>query len=144
MVRAERMGRRGTKCCVPAMGRVGAGLAVLLVLAACTPGGQFDPTELLNSSMFDTKKKLKGDRIPVFPNGVPGTTAGVPPDLVKGYQPPPDEAADAAAQAGGNGAASDTTAQGGTSAKPEKAEAAPQPKPKAKPRPKLARAPAQP
>jgi len=44
---------------------------------------------------FDTKTKLKGDRQPVFPTGVPGTSSGVPQDLVKGYQPPPDQAADA-------------------------------------------------
>ena len=73
-------------------------LAFLLVLAACTPGGQFDPTEVFNSDMFDSKTKLKGQREPLFPDGVPGTTTGVPADLVKGYQPPPDQTdADAAA-----------------------------------------------
>jgi hypothetical protein len=75
---------------------------LVLVLAACTPGGQFDPTTLLQSDMFDTKKKIQGDRAPVFPSGVPGTTTGVPPDLVKGYQPPPEQpdaaVADAPAQ----------------------------------------------
>jgi hypothetical protein len=74
---------------------------LVLALAACTPGGQFDPTTLLQNDMFDSKKKLPGDREPVFPGGVPGTTTGVPPDLVKGYQPPPDQdasATDAAAQ----------------------------------------------
>jgi len=70
--------------------RVACALAFLLVLAACTPGGQFDPTELFNSDVFDSKTKLKGQREPLFPNGVPGTTTGVPADLVKGYQPPPD------------------------------------------------------
>jgi hypothetical protein len=75
--------------------RIGLALALTLVLAGCTPGGQFDPTEMFNTDMFDTKTKLKGDRVPVFPGGVPGTTTGVPPDLVKGYQPPPDQAADA-------------------------------------------------
>ena len=63
----------------------------MLVLAGCTTGGQFDPTELFNNDAFDSKKKLKGDRELVFPNGVPGTTTGVPADLVKGYQPPPDQ-----------------------------------------------------
>jgi hypothetical protein len=79
---------------------VSAGMLVM-VLGACTPGGQFDPTTLLDNDMFDTKKKVQGDRQPVFPGGVPGTTTGVPPDLVKGYQPPPDQdasATDAAAQ----------------------------------------------
>jgi hypothetical protein len=72
--------------------RAGFVLAILIELAGCTPGGQFDPTEIFNTDMFDSKKKLQGQREPVFPNGVPGTTTGVPPDLVKGYQPPPDQA----------------------------------------------------
>ena len=71
--------------------------ALVLALAGCTPGGQFDPTSLLANDMFDTKTKLKGDRQPVFPNGVPGASSGVPQDLVKGYQPPPDQAAAASA-----------------------------------------------
>jgi outer membrane biosynthesis protein TonB len=75
--------------------RIGCALALVAVLAGCTKGGQFDPTEIFNSETFDTKKKLKGDREPVFPGGVPGATTGVPPDLVKGYQPPPDQPEDA-------------------------------------------------
>jgi hypothetical protein len=38
--------------------------------------------------LFDSKKKLAGDRKDVFPEGVPGATTGVPPDLVKGYREP--------------------------------------------------------
>jgi hypothetical protein len=71
--------------------RAALALVFLLVLAACTPGGQFDPTEVFNSDMFDSKTKLTGPRQPLFPNGVPGTATGVPADLVKGYQPPPDQ-----------------------------------------------------
>ncbi len=107
----------------PLLVRAGSAAALVLALAGCTPGGQFDPTTLLANDMFDTKTKLKGDRQPVFPNGVPGTSSGVPQDLVKGYQPPPDQAADANA--------ADAAA----------AEAA---KNKPKPKPKVARAPAQP
>jgi hypothetical protein len=66
-------------------------LALALLISGCTKGGQFDPTEVFNSDMFDTKKKLKGERTPVFPDGVPGATNGVPADLVKGYQAPPDQ-----------------------------------------------------
>lgn len=98
--------------------RAGIALGVALVLASCTKGGQFDPTEIFNSDMFDSKKKLKGDRVPVFPNGVPGTMTGVPPDLVKGYKPPPEQDAEIPPA-------------------PATAEAA-KPKPKPKPRPKLA------
>jgi hypothetical protein len=95
--------------------RIGSAIALALVLAGCTPGGQFDPVTIFDNDMFDTKTKLKGDREPVFPGGVPGTITGVPPDLVKGYQPPPDQAADA------------------NSAPPAPAEAEkPKPKPKAK------------
>ncbi len=69
-------------------------LALILVLAGCTKGGQFDPTSLLNNDMFDSKKRLQGQRELVFPNGVPGATTGIPADLYKGYQPPPGQAAD--------------------------------------------------
>jgi hypothetical protein len=103
--------------------RAGSAAALVLALAGCTPGGQFDPTTLLANDMFDTKSKLKGDRQPVFPNGVPGTNSGIPQDLVKGYQPPPDQAADANA--------ADAAAQEAAKNKP-------------KPKPKVARAPPQP
>ena len=83
---------------IPSLFRLTSAGMLVLVLAACTPGGQFDPTTLLQSDMFDSKKKLQGDRAPVFPGGVPGTTTGVPPDLVKGYQPPPEQTEAAAAQ----------------------------------------------
>jgi hypothetical protein len=100
--------------------RAGSALALMLVLVACTKGGQFDPTELLNSDIFDSKKKLAGDRQPIFPDGVPGTTTGVPADLVKGYQAPSDQA----------------------DATPAPAPVAEAAKPKPKPKPKLAAAPA--
>lgn len=78
--------------------RAAAALVLVLVLAPllarCTPGGQFDPTTLLDNDMFDTKTKLKGQREAVFPNGVPGATSGVPADLVKGYKPPDQADAD--------------------------------------------------
>jgi len=109
----------------PLLVRAGSAAALVLVLAGCTPGGQFDPTTLLANDMFDTKTKLKGDRQPVFPNGVPGTNSGIPQDLVKGYQPPPDQAAD-------------TTAPAAAAQEPAKNQ------PKPKPKPKVARAPAQP
>lgn len=124
--------------------RVGSALALMLALSpflgACTKGGQFDPTEMLNSDMFDSKKKLSGQREPVFPSGVPGTTTGVPADLVKGYQAPPDQPdADAAAPlpAPGGAAAADATSRGAQGSGTATAEAKPKPKPK----PKLAHAP---
>jgi hypothetical protein len=87
---------------IPSLFRLTSAGMLVLVLGACTPGGQFDPTTLLQSDMLESKKKLQGEREPVFPSGVPGTTTGVPPDLVKGYQPPPEQTdaavTDAAAQ----------------------------------------------
>ncbi len=76
---------------------LGTMLALVSALAACTKGGQFDPTTLLDSDMFDSKKPLQGQREPVFPNGVPGAATGIPADLYKGYQPPPEQAAAMAA-----------------------------------------------
>jgi hypothetical protein len=103
---------------IPSVSRIVLAGAVLLILAACTPGGQFDPTTILQNDMFESKKKISGPREPVFPDGVPGTTTGVPPDLVKGYQPPPDQSA---------------------AATPDSAGPQPPPdKPKPKPRPKVA------
>jgi outer membrane biosynthesis protein TonB len=93
-------------------------LALALLIAGCTKGGQFDPTEIFNSDVFDSKKKLKGERAPVFPEGVPGTATGVPAELVKGYEPPPEQPDTAAA------------------ATPPPAPAAEVEKPKPKPKPK--------
>jgi hypothetical protein len=100
----------------------------VFALGACTAGGQFDPTTLLDNNMFSSKTVIKGKREPVFPNGVPGVSTGIPPDLVKGYQPPPEQAAV-------NG---DAASGAATPAPEHTAEA--KPKPKAKPKPRLARA----
>jgi outer membrane biosynthesis protein TonB len=108
-------------------------LALALTIAGCTKGGQFDPTEIFNSDVFDSKKKLKGERAPVFPEGVPGTATGVPAELVKGYEPPPEQP-DAAV------AAAPPPAPTAEAEKPK-----PKPKPKAKvAAPKPASAPAAP
>src|ERR1700709_2480905 len=63
-------------------------LAVLIALsgalAGCGGGGlsSFDPSDLLD--FLDTKKKRRGERKPVFPEGVPGLEQGVPKNLYKG------------------------------------------------------------
>src|ERR1700682_4978433 len=59
-------------------------LALSGALAGCGGGGfsSFDPTDLLD--FLDTKKKLPGERKPVFPDGVPGLAQGVPKELYKG------------------------------------------------------------
>src|SRR5690349_2336559 len=63
-------------------------------------------------SIFDTKKKLPGVREPVFPEGVPGVTQGIPPELVKGYQEQSTQTA----------AASSTDVAGQPQAKPPEGE----------------------
>src|SRR3954465_3642487 len=57
-------------------------IALSSALAGCGSMGNFDPTDLLD--FLDTKKKLPGDRKPVFPDGVPGLEQGVPKELYKG------------------------------------------------------------
>ncbi|MGH6789937.1 MAG: hypothetical protein ACRECC_09680 [Pseudolabrys sp.] len=61
-------------------------LAFCAALSACT---DFDP-ENLDVFHLNEKKKLPGERKPLFPEGVPGVSEGVPPELVKGHQPPPE------------------------------------------------------
>jgi len=113
---------------LPSLMRAGSALALVLVLAACTAGGQFDPTEVVSADIFNTKKKISGEREPLFPQGVPGAETGVPPDLVKGYQPPPEAPA---------------LADNGAEATAKAAAAAEKPRPKLKPKPKVAKVPAQ-
>ena len=69
-------------------------LALGLTLAGCE---NFDPTDMLDLDIFNTKKKLPGERQPVFPQGTPGVPQGVPPELVKGYQPAAEPAKEATA-----------------------------------------------
>lgn len=76
---------------------IAAGFAVVIVtaLGGCssfnTPS--FDPTDMLD--FLDTKKKAPGERKPVFPEGVPGISQGVPKEMIRGSQesmaaaPPP-------------------------------------------------------
>jgi hypothetical protein len=66
-----------------------AALAFGLALAGCE---SFDPLDKLSELdiMGTSKKPLPGERRAVFESGVPGVAQGVPPELVKGYQPPPE------------------------------------------------------
>jgi len=58
-----------------------------ILLAGCD---SFDPLDKLQELdiMGTSKKPLPGERRPVFDTGVPGVPQGVPPEMVKGYQPP--------------------------------------------------------
>jgi hypothetical protein len=69
-------------------------LSLVLLLSNCS---SFDPTDIMDNLFAAQKKPLPGDRKPLFPQGTPGVEQGLPPELVKGYQPPPPtEAAQAA------------------------------------------------
>src|SRR5712675_1642931 len=60
-------------------------IALSGALAGCAGGmSSFDPSDMLD--WLETKKKLPGDRKPVFPEGVPGLEQGVPKDMYKGAQ----------------------------------------------------------
>src|SRR6478752_6781314 len=57
--------------------------AVLIAFTGILGGcSSFDPSDMLD--FLDTKKKLPGDRKPVFPEGVPGLEQGVPREMYKG------------------------------------------------------------
>jgi len=97
-----------------------------LSLGGCANLSDFtiDPAEWLAGDWFGNKKKLAGERKPIFPEGVPGVSRGVPPELVRGYQQQPDVEQDdlLTRQATGN--------------------EEPKSKPKSKPKPKVAAKPA--
>src|ERR1700740_622589 len=67
-------------------------------LAGCSSGlSNLEPPDLLD--WLDTKKKLPGERKPVFPEGVPGLEQGVPKSLYKDAQQQAYQNAQAAAAA---------------------------------------------
>jgi len=61
-------------------------LGLATMLSACE-SFDMDKLDIFN---LNEKKKLPGDRKPLFPEGVPGVSQGVPPQLIKGHQPPPE------------------------------------------------------
>mgnify|MGYP000955713504 CR=1 FL=1 len=65
-------------------------------LAACDSVDRFTDTM---TGLFDTKKRLPGDRKAVFPEGVPGVTQGVPQEYLPASKQP-EETNDPAAQEG--------------------------------------------
>jgi len=99
--------------------------AVVPVLSACESLDTFD--------IFDSKKKLAGERKPVFPEGVPGVSSGVPPELMKGYREPEGGAVDPAKSAAE--AAAEPTAKSKPKPKPgpQRTAGKPAPKPQAQP-----------
>jgi len=112
-------------------------LAALLgaapVLTACE-NFDLDKLDVFNLS---EKKKLPGERRPVFPNGVPGVSQGVPPEYLAGHEQDQPGAAIANPVAQPE---SEKTAAGDekktAAVAPEPAKPRPKAKPKAKPKPK--------
>lgn len=105
-------------------------VALAPVLAGCA---DFD-LDKLDVFGLNEKKKLPGDRKPLFPEGVPGVTQGIPPEFIKSNQPPPNSAQTQPAEPAKQAAAVEPVE-----------EPKPKPKPKRKPKPRAAAvAPAQP
>lgn len=92
-----------------------------ITLAGCEG---FDPTTIMDNDFFNTKKRLPGERKPVFPEGTPGVPQGVPRELIKGYQP--TEQAEEA----------QSTAQAPQAEPKTESKAKPKPKPKVVAKPK--------
>jgi hypothetical protein len=117
-------------------------IALLTVLATFVPAlaacsGGFDPDKLDVFGLSE-KKKLPGERKDVFPGGVPGVSQGIPPEYMKGSQPPVDAAQAPLAEQGKEAVA----------AEPDKKTAAvqpeePKPKPKRASKPRTVSQPAQ-
>jgi hypothetical protein len=102
-----------------------------LALTACA---DFDPDKL-DVFHLNEKKKLPGERKELFPEGVPGVSQGIPPEYMKGNQPPPETAQTLPADQP-NPAASAEPASKKTAAVEPEPEPKPKPKPKAKRKPK--------
>ena len=107
-------------------------LAALVALAPVLAGCESFDMDKLDIFGLNQKKKLPGDRRPVFPEGVPGVTQGIPPEFVKGNQPPLDSAQ---AQPGGQDDADAVEPANKTAAVAPVEEPKPKPKPKRKPKP---------
>ena len=72
-------------------------LAGLIAIVGAMPGcANFDPDKF-DIFGLNEKKPIPGDRKNLFPEGVPGVTQGVPPELIKGNQQAAAPAGDASA-----------------------------------------------
>jgi hypothetical protein len=105
-------------------------LAAVVVVGPFLAGCSDFDMDKLDVFGLNEKKKLPGVRKDVFPGGVPGVAQGVPPEYMKGYQPPPDATADALQAPSGSAAATGDDMKKTASAEPAE-EAKPKPKPRA-------------
>ena len=97
-------------------------IVVLIALGPVLAGCESFDLDSLDIFGLSDKKKLPGERKALFPEGVPGVTQGIPPELVKGSPAQTEAAAEAAKP-------------------PEEPKPAPKPR---KPKPRVVRAPATP
>ncbi|MEP7030365.1 MAG: hypothetical protein ABI830_05480 [Pseudolabrys sp.] len=67
-------------------------LSVLVVLAPVMSGCADFDMDKLDVFGLSEKRKLPGDRKPVFPEGVPGVSQGIPPEYLKENQRTPETA----------------------------------------------------
>ena len=110
---------------------------VVLPLGGCASiGDALDPTEWFAGDLFNTKKKLPGDRKPVFPEGVPGVAQGIPQELVKGNQPPPQDSGFASSEPQSVGSTPQSKQKTAAKSDTKTDEYQPAPREKAKPKPK--------
>jgi hypothetical protein len=100
-----------------------------LALTACA---DFDPDKL-DVFHLNEKKKLPGERKELFPEGVPGVSQGIPPEYMKGNQPPPETAQTLPADQPNPAASAEPASKKTAAVEPEPE---PKPKPKAKRKPK--------
>lgn len=108
-------------------------VAIAPVLAGCE---DFD-MDKFDVFGINQKKKLPGERKELFPEGVPGVTQGIPPEYLKGNQPPPETAQNPAAEPANNAAPASASKTAAIAPAEE-----PKPKPKRKPKPRTAARPA--
>jgi hypothetical protein len=108
-------------------------LAALVVSAPVLSGCADFDMDKLDVFGLNEKKKLPGDRKPVFPEGVPGVSQGIPPEYVKGNQPPPETAQTLPVGQDANAPTADPAK------KTAAVDPADEPKPKRKPKPRVAK-----
>jgi hypothetical protein len=103
-------------------------LATLIAIAPAIIGCADFDADKLDIFKLNEKKKLPGERQPVFPEGVPGVTQGIPPEYIRGNQQQQTGAAVPVPSL--DSAAAAEPPKQATAAEPPKAEAKPKPKPK--------------
>ncbi|MGH6682345.1 MAG: hypothetical protein ACRECA_00220 [Pseudolabrys sp.] len=119
-------------------------LAALLAITPALAGCEDFDIDKFDVFGINKKKKLPGERKELFPEGVPGVTQGIPPEYMKGNQPPPETAQTPATEPA-NGAATpdgkEAAPASKTAAVAPAEEPKPKPKPKRKPKPRTTSSP---